>query len=168
MFVGEAPGADEDASGRPFVGRAGQLLTQWIEHVGLKREDVYIANILKCRPPRNRNPEQDEIDTCTPYLTAQIESISPTVIVALGRYAGNFLVGKKSTSMNVLRMQTQTMYGSTRPVVPTYHPSYVLRTEGGFDPDQPNNYKALYDIRKAMKLCTTESTGQSVSQAANH
>ena len=87
MFVGEAPGADEDIQGEPFVGRAGQLLTKIIEAIGLKREDVYIANVIKCRPPGNRNPEPDEVEQCEPFLFRQIDTIKPKVIVALGKFA---------------------------------------------------------------------------------
>ena len=92
MFVGEAPGADEDIQGIPFVGRAGQLLTKIIEAIDLKREDVYIANVIKCRPPQNRNPEQDEVDTCEPFLFQQIDVIKPKVIVALGTFAARALL----------------------------------------------------------------------------
>ena len=87
MFVGEAPGADEDIQGEPFVGRAGQLLTKIIEAIGLRREDVYIANVIKCRPPGNRNPEPDEVEQCEPFLFRQIDTIKPKVIVALGKFA---------------------------------------------------------------------------------
>src|SRR5262245_19331072 len=92
MFVGEAPGADEDIQGEPFVGRAGQLLTKIIEAIGLSRSDVYIANVIKCRPPENRNPEPDEVDTCEPFLFRQIDAIQPKVIVALGTFAAKALL----------------------------------------------------------------------------
>ncbi len=92
MFVGEAPGADEDIQGVPFVGRAGQLLTKIIEAIGLKRDDVYIANVIKCRPPQNRNPEPDEVETCEPFLFRQIDIIKPKVIVALGKFAAQTLL----------------------------------------------------------------------------
>ena len=92
MFVGEAPGADEDEQGVPFVGRAGQLLTKIIEAIELKREDVYIANVIKCRPPQNRNPEPDEVDTCEPFLFQQIDAIKPKVIVALGKFGAQTLL----------------------------------------------------------------------------
>ena len=101
MFVGEAPGADEDAQGIPFVGRAGQLLTKIIESIGLQRDGVYIANILKCRPPRNRNPEDDEVASCHPFLLKQIESISPMIIVALGKYAAQTLLQSEVTISNL-------------------------------------------------------------------
>src|SRR5205814_5254332 len=92
VFVGEAPGYDEDVQGLPFVGRAGQLLTKIIESIGLKREDVYICNVLKCRPPENRNPEPDEVETCEPFLFRQIDTIKPKVIVALGTFAARALL----------------------------------------------------------------------------
>ena len=97
MFVGEAPGADEDIQGEPFVGRAGQLLTKIIEAIGLRREDVYIANVIKCRPPGNRNPEPDEVEQCEPFLFRQIDTIKPKVIVALGKFAAQCLLKTDAT-----------------------------------------------------------------------
>lgn len=125
MFVGEAPGADEDAQGVPFVGRAGQLLTKMIEAgMGLARQDVYIANVLKCRPPDNRNPEPAEIRECRGYLEAQIEAVKPAVIVALGKFAAQFLL-----DVDEGIMRTRGRWGDYRgiPVMPTYHPSFLLR-----------------------------------------
>jgi DNA polymerase len=124
MFVGEGPGADEDEKGEPFVGRAGQLLTQIIKAMGLERDDVYIANVVKCRPPGNRNPEPDEIDACSPFLQAQIASIRPTVIVALGKFAAQTLL-KTETPISRLRGQFHLRDGIA--VMPTFHPSYLLR-----------------------------------------
>ena len=124
MFVGEGPGADEDQQGEPFVGRAGQLLTQIIKAMGLGREDVYIANVVKCRPPGNRNPEPDEIEACSPFLQAQIASIGPTVIVALGKFAAQTLL-QTETPISRLRGQFHTFGGVA--VMPTFHPSYLLR-----------------------------------------
>ena len=124
MFVGEGPGADEDQQGEPFVGRAGQLLTQIIKAMGLGREDVYIANVVKCRPPGNRNPEPDEIEACSPFLQAQIASIRPTVIVALGKFAAQTLL-QTETPISRLRGQFHTLDGVA--VMPTFHPSYLLR-----------------------------------------
>jgi uracil-DNA glycosylase len=127
MFVGEGPGADEDASGLPFVGKAGQLLTKIIEAMGTKREDVYIANVVKCRPPQNRVPEGIEIESCSPFLRAQIEAIQPKVIVALGVTAANYLTGK-TTTMSNLRGKFQSLHWKTDvPIMPTYHPAYLLR-----------------------------------------
>ncbi len=125
LFVGEAPGADEDAQGVPFVGRAGQLLTRMIEDgMGISRSDVYICNVLKCRPPDNRNPEPSEISACRGYLETQIETIRPEAIVALGKFAAQFLLG---TEEGIMRLRGR--WGEYRgiPVMPTYHPSFLLR-----------------------------------------
>jgi DNA polymerase len=132
MFVGEAPGADEDAQGEPFVGRAGQLLTKIIETMGLKRSDIYIANILKCRPdmPRgssgNRPPTPDEMQTCLPYLLEQIDIIQPKVLIALGATAVQGLLGMRS-SMSRLRGAWHEFNGT--PLMITYHPAYLLRNQ---------------------------------------
>ncbi len=124
MFVGEAPGADEDVQGIPFVGRAGQLLTRIIEAIDLKREDVYIANVIKCRPPGNRNPETDEVETCEPFLFRQIDIIKPKVIVALGKFAAQALL-RTLDPISRLRGRVFTYRGAK--LVPTFHPAYLLR-----------------------------------------
>jgi uracil-DNA glycosylase family 4 len=124
MFVGEAPGADEDVQGIPFVGRAGQLLTKIIEAIDLKREDVYIANVIKCRPPGNRNPEQDEVGTCEPFLFQQIDIIKPKVIVALGTFAARGLL-RTVDPISRLRGRVYNYRGAR--LVPTFHPAYLLR-----------------------------------------
>jgi len=124
MFVGEGPGADEDEQGEPFVGRAGQLLNKMIEAMGLKREQVYIANVVKCRPPGNRTPEKDECDTCSPFLMRQIDVIKPKAIVALGAVAARTLLGLNE-SMAKLRGRFYDFRGSQLAV--TYHPAYLLR-----------------------------------------
>lgn len=125
MFVGEAPGADEDASGLAFVGRAGQLLTDMIEKgMKMKRADVFIANVIKCRPPGNRPPETDEVLTCQPFLEAQIKAIQPRAIVALGATAGKFMT-KTAEPISKLRSRFASWDGI--PVMPTYHPAYLLR-----------------------------------------
>ena len=124
MFVGEGPGADEDEQGVPFVGRAGQLLTQIIKAMGLEREAVYIANVVKCRPPGNRNPEPDEIEQCEPFLMRQIDVIKPTVVVALGKFAAQTLL-RTTEPISKLRGQFHQI-GNIR-VMPTFHPSYLLR-----------------------------------------
>jgi uracil-DNA glycosylase len=124
MFVGEAPGADEDEQGEPFVGRAGQLLTKIIEAIGLKRDDVYIANIIKCRPPGNRNPEPDEVEQCEPFLFRQVEAIKPKVIVALGKFAAQSLL-RTSDPITRLRGRSFNYRGAT--LIPTFHPAYLLR-----------------------------------------
>jgi DNA polymerase len=124
MFVGEAPGADEDVQGVPFVGRAGQLLTKIIEAIDLKREDVYIANVIKCRPPQNRNPEQDEVETCEAFLFQQIDVIKPKVVVALGTFAARALL-RTLDPISRLRGRVYEYRGSR--LIPTFHPAYLLR-----------------------------------------
>jgi len=127
MFVGEAPGYDEDIKGRPFIGKAGMLLTKIIEAMGLKREDVYICNILKCRPTANRNPLPEEIANCIGYLSKQIEYISPKVICGLGKFASQTLLNK-DTSITRLRGNWYEYKGIK--FMPTYHPAYLLRNPG--------------------------------------
>jgi DNA polymerase len=124
MFVGEGPGADEDEQGIPFVGRAGQLLTQIIKAMGFERDDVYIANVVKCRPPGNRNPEPDEIERCEPFLLRQIEAIRPAVIVALGKFAAQTLL---RSDVPITRLRGQFLKLCDVDVMPTFHPSYLLR-----------------------------------------
>ncbi len=124
MFVGEAPGADEDEQGLAFVGKAGQLLTKIIEAIGMKREEVWIGNVLKCRPPQNRNPEPDEILSCQPFLEKQIEAIRPKVIVGLGKFGAQWLL-KTAEPITRLRGRVGQFKGIT--VMPTYHPAYLLR-----------------------------------------
>jgi uracil-DNA glycosylase len=125
MFVGEAPGRDEDEQGLAFVGRAGQLLTKIIEAMGKRREDVYIANCLKCRPPNNRNPEADEIASCRPFLEEQIRLISPRVIVTLGTFAAQALL---ETDEPIGRMRGRWRSAHGARVMPTFHPAFLLRT----------------------------------------
>jgi uracil-DNA glycosylase family 4 len=125
MFIGEAPGRDEDLQGEPFVGRAGQLLTDIIKAMKLTREQVYIANVIKCRPPENRNPEQDELDACRPFIRQQVELIQPKVIVALGKFGLQSLT-EKSYSITAVRGQWLDYRGIK--LMPTYHPAYLLRT----------------------------------------
>ena len=145
MFIGEAPGADEDQQGEPFVGRAGQLLNNMIKAMGLRREDVYIANIIKCRPPNNRTPERDECDTCSPFLFRQIEVIKPKVIVALGAVAAKTLLAVNS-SMAELRGRWYD-FRNTKLAV-TYHPAYLLR-----DPRQKKEtWKDLQMVMKDLGL----------------
>ncbi len=124
MFVGEAPGADEDVQGLAFVGKAGQLLTKIIEAMGMRREDVYIANVIKCRPPDNRNPEPDEIMTCQPFLERQIAAIRPQVIVGLGKFAGQWLL-KTAEPVSRIRGRLSVYQGIN--VMTTYHPAFLLR-----------------------------------------
>jgi len=124
MFVGEAPGADEDVQGVPFVGRAGQLLTKIIEAIALTRDDVYIANVIKCRPPQNRNPEPDEVATCEPFLFRQIDSVRPKVIVALGKFAAQALL---KTEDPISRLRGRIFDYRGVKLIPTFHPAYLLR-----------------------------------------
>jgi DNA polymerase len=124
MFIGEAPGADEDRQGEPFVGKAGQLLNAILFAMGLKREEVYIANVLKCRPPGNRDPQPEEVAQCEPYLIRQIELIRPQLIVALGRHAAHSLL-KTEVPLGKLRGQKLSYHGT--PLFVTYHPAYLLR-----------------------------------------
>jgi uracil-DNA glycosylase family 4 len=124
MFVGEAPGGDEDIQGIPFVGRAGQLLTKIIEAIQLDRGDVYIANVIKCRPPQNRNPEQDEVETCEPFLFRQIDAIQPKVIVALGTFAARTLL---RTLDPISRLRGRVFEYRGAKLIPTFHPAYLLR-----------------------------------------
>jgi uracil-DNA glycosylase len=125
MFIGEAPGHDEDIQGIPFVGRAGQLLTKIIEAIDLAREDVYIANVIKCRPPENRNPEPDEVASCEPFLFRQVQVIKPRVIVALGTFAAQTLL---RTNDPISRIRGKVFqYGDAR-LIPTFHPAYLLRS----------------------------------------
>jgi DNA polymerase len=125
MFVGEAPGSEEDIQGVPFVGRAGQLLTKIIEAIGLRREDVYIANVIKCRPPANRNPEPDEVATCEPFLSRQIDLIRPRVIVALGTFAAHALL-RTDAPISRIRGVVHEYRGAA--LIPTFHPAYLLRS----------------------------------------
>jgi len=124
MFIGEGPGYDEDVQGRPFVGKAGQLLTKIIQSIHLQREEVYIANIIKCRPPQNRNPEPDEIQRCHPFLLKQIHAIQPKIICALGTFAAQTLL-KTDAKITTLRGRFFDRGGIK--VIPTYHPAYLLR-----------------------------------------
>jgi DNA polymerase len=127
MFVGEAPGADEDIQGIPFVGRAGQLLTKMIEAMGFTRDEVYIANVLKCRPPGNRNPEPDEIGECEPFLFRQLASVQPKVVIALGAFAARTLL-KTDAPISRLRGRVHEYRGAR--LIPTFHPSFLLRSPG--------------------------------------
>jgi uracil-DNA glycosylase family 4 len=124
MFIGEGPGYDEDVQGRPFVGKAGQLLTKILQSINLSREEVYIANIIKCRPPQNRNPEPDEIQSCNPFLMKQIRVIQPKIICALGTFSAQTLL-KTDTKITALRGKLFDLEGIK--VIPTYHPAFLLR-----------------------------------------
>ena len=148
VFVGEAPGADEDAQGLAFVGRAGKLLTKIVEAMGLKRDNVFICNILKCRPPENRDPKLDEIASCLPYLQRQLELIKPEIIVALGAHAAKTLLDSQKT-IGQLRGQFHDYYTASdaEPIklMPTYHPAYLLRS---YSPD--NRKRVWEDMKKVL------------------
>jgi DNA polymerase len=142
VFVGEAPGEDEDEQGRPFVGRAGQLLTKIIKAMGYERDQVYIANVLKCRPPVNREPLPEEVARCSPYLAMQVELIKPKVVVALGKHAAHALLGIE-TPITKLRGNLKSYRGI--PVMPTFHPSYLLRN--------PRAKKEVWeDLKKVLEI----------------
>jgi DNA polymerase len=149
MFVGEAPGGDEDVQGIPFVGRAGQLLTKMILAINLERDQVYIANVIKCRPPGNRNPEPDEIAACQPFLFQQIDAVRPKVIVALGAFAAKTLL-RTEDPISRLRGRVYDFRGAK--LIPTFHPSFLLRS-----PDRKRD--AWEDLKKARALLTPTVTG---------
>lgn len=156
MFVGEAPGADEDVQGVPFVGRAGQLLTKMIEAMGFARDEVYIANVVKCRPPENRNPEPDEIERCEPFLFRQIESVRPKVIIALGAFAAKTLL-RTQDPISRLRGRIFDYHGAQ--LVPTFHPSFLLRSPG-------QKKYAWEDLKKALALMGRQPPGAAASPDA--
>jgi uracil-DNA glycosylase family 4 len=149
MFVGEAPGADEDIQGEPFVGRAGQLLTKIIEAIELKREDVYIANVIKCRPPQNRNPEPDEVEQCEPFLFRQIETIKPKVIVALGKFAAQSLL---KTTDPITRIRGREYKYRDAILMPTYHPAYLLRN--------PSSKREVWEDMKRVRAILAQSADE--------
>jgi uracil-DNA glycosylase family 4 len=142
LFLGEGPGAKEDIDGEPFVGPAGNLLTTILKHMGYKREDVYICNVVSCRPPGNRDPKPDELDACAPVWTSQVVAVRPRMIIALGKVAGNVLLGTKGQAIVQMRKKIHTW--NKLPVQVTYHPAGMLRNEQYKQP-------AWDDLRKAMK-----------------
>jgi len=150
VFVGEGPGHDEDLSGLPFVGAAGQLLSKIIAAIGLDRKDVYICNVVKCRPPKNRDPEPDEVATCGPFLRRQLEIVGPRVIVALGRPATHFLLGT-SEPISSLRGRFRDLGGAC--VMPTFHPAYLLRNESAKRPV----WEDMKLVRDALGTCGRSS-----------
>src|SRR2546426_7918358 len=146
VFVGEGPGADEDAQGLPFVGRAGKLLTQMIEAMGLQRKDVYICNVVKCRPPENRQPEEDEVRTCSPFLFRQIDVIAPKVIVCLGAVAAKTLL---QTNRGISQFRGEWLEFRGRKLLATYHPAYLLR-------NPPAKSEVWKDLQKVMAVLGLE------------
>jgi uracil-DNA glycosylase family 4 len=149
VFVGEAPGAEEDLQGEPFVGAAGQLLTRMIGAMGYAREDVYICNVIKCRPPSNRNPEPDEVAACEPFLKQQLAALRPAVLVALGKFAAHALCGE-STPITRLRGNLRSYQGI--PVMPTYHPAFLLREPG-------RKREAWSDLQQVLALLRNSGLG---------
>jgi DNA polymerase len=149
MFVGEGPGAEEDAQGEPFVGRAGKKLDEMIVAIGLRRDAVYIANIVKCRPPKNRDPERDEVETCIPFLEAQIDAIRPAVIVTLGAPATKTLL---DTRVGITRLRGNWHSYRGIPVMPTFHPAYLLRAY------TPENRRKVWEDLKAARSRLDEAT----------
>ncbi len=143
MVIGEAPGADEDRQGEPFVGRAGQLLNSMLRAMGFPREQVFIANVLKCRPPGNRDPKPEEVACCMPYLARQIELVNPRIILCVGRIAAQNLLST-DTPIGKLRGQVHRLGAQQRPVVVTYHPAYLLRSPG-------EKRKAWDDLQLALR-----------------
>lgn len=150
MIIGEAPGADEDRQGEPFVGRAGKLLNNMLLAVGLKREDVYIANIVKCRPPNNRDPQPEEAGSCAPYLQRQIALIQPALILAVGRIAAQNLLNTSAT-VGALRGKCQRYGEAGIPLVVTYHPAYLLRSP-------KEKRKAWRDLQLAREIAAPFAT----------
>jgi len=146
MFVGEAPGEEEDKQGEPFVGRAGQLLTKIIEAIGLTRDQVYIANVIKCRPPGNRNPEPDEVAACEPFLFRQVDCIKPLVIVALGKFAAQCLL---RTNDPITRMRGKRFEYRGATLIPTFHPAYLLR-------NPPAKREVWEDMKKVRSILQGE------------
>lgn len=144
LFIGEAPGAEEDRQGEPFVGRAGKLLNSMLEAMGLKREEVFICNIIKCRPPRNRDPRPEEAAECEPYLHRQIRLVQPKIILALGRIAAQNLL-KVDTPIGRMRGRLYEFPEPRVPVVVTYHPAYLLRSPG-------EKRKVWQDLQSAMRI----------------
>ncbi|OAA28483.1 uracil-DNA glycosylase [Kosmotoga arenicorallina S304] len=160
VFVGEGPGADEDASGRPFVGRAGQLLTKILESVNLSREDVYITNIVKCRPPKNRVPTYEEMKSCSPFLLSQLSVIKPKLIVALGATALSFFLENEKVAITKYRGQLFDWYPGTK-VFAMFHPSYLLRNPSR-TPGSPK-YLTWEDIKKVRKMYDQALKGEEIS-----
>jgi len=155
MIVGEAPGESEDIKGIPFCGRSGDLLSKWLSFLGISEKNVYIANIVKCRPPKNRNPKQSETLKCSPFLHLQIMAIKPKVIVSLGRVSSCFLSNNSNSSLKSLR-EKKLFYNCQEtnmkkvPLICSYHPSYVLRVEGGFKKSRKINSMVIKDLKKAL------------------
>ncbi|MEZ4820064.1 MAG: uracil-DNA glycosylase [Bdellovibrionota bacterium] len=152
VVVGEAPGRDEDIQGEPFVGKAGQLLTDILQAIGLSRQDVYICNVVKCRPPENRNPEIEEIETCLPYLQKQIEAIAPKLILTVGKFAAQTLL---QTDRPISKLRGCFVDYNGVPLMPTYHPAFLLRN--------PSAKKEVWEDVKQVHARLSELTGKTYS-----
>jgi DNA polymerase len=152
VFVGEGPGADEDAQGLPFVGRAGKLLTQMIEAMGLERKDVYICNVVKCRPPENRQPEKDEVAECSPFLLRQIDTIAPKVIVCLGSTAAQTML---QTNRGISHFRGEWLEFRGRKLMATYHPAYLLRNPAAKSEVWKDLQKVMAELGLAVKRSKT-------------
>jgi uracil-DNA glycosylase len=152
LFIGEGPGLHEDQQGEPFVGAAGQLLTRMLGEIGLRRDEVYIANVVKCRPPGNRDPEPDEIEACTPWLIEQVSLIQPSLIVTLGNFATKFVL---NTTTGITRLRGQAFPWHGRTVIPTFHPAAILRS-GGDGSRQFGDLRADFDlVRRTLEEMRT-------------
>jgi DNA polymerase len=151
MIIGEAPGFNEDKQGEPFVGRAGQLLDAMLESIGFDRESVYIANILKCRPPNNRDPLPEEVDLCTPFLNKQIALVEPRLLLAVGRIASHYLLNTK-VPLGQLREKIHTYGARNTPLIITYHPAYLLRNPS----DKSKAYQDLQLTYRTLEKLTSE------------
>jgi DNA polymerase len=152
LFIGEGPGLHEDQQGEPFVGAAGQLLTRMLGDIGLRRDEVYIANVVKCRPPGNRDPEPDEIEACTPWLIEQVSLIQPSLIVTLGNFATKFVL---NTTTGITRLRGQAFPWHGRTVIPTFHPAAILRS-GGDGSRQFGDLRADFDlVRRTLEEMRT-------------
>jgi DNA polymerase len=160
MFVGEAPGKNEDEQGLPFVGAAGKLLDTLLDEIGLRREDVYIANVLKCRPPSNRDPQQEEIDACKGYLRSQIALIDPSVVVTLGNFATKLLLKR---DVGITRLRGQVYPWWNRQLVPTFHPAAALRGNPGVLEDMRHDFALVRGVLDE-KNATTPTEPETVDQ----
>jgi uracil-DNA glycosylase len=163
VFVGEGPGRDEDAQGLPFVGRAGKLLTQMIEAMGLQRKDVYICNVVKCRPPENRTPEKDEVEICSPFLLRQLDAIGPKVIVCLGSVAAQTLL---ETNRGISHFRGEWLDFRGRKLMATYHPAYLLRNPGAKGEVWKDLKKVMAVLGLQGKRERSASTGQTSGQSS--
>jgi len=163
VFVGEGPGRDEDAQGLPFVGRAGKLLTQMIEAMGLQRKDVYICNVVKCRPPENRTPEKDEVETCSPFLLRQLDAIAPKVIVCLGSVAAQTLL---QTNRGISHFRGEWLDFRGRKLLATYHPAYLLRNPGAKGEVWKDLQKVMAVLGLQVKKGSSAGAGQSTGKSS--